>query len=511
MKKPVMLMILDGWGIAEDCPTNAATRAKTPNLDKLFARYPHTEVVCSGEAVGLPAGQMGNSEVGHMNIGAGRIVYQELTHISKTIKDGEFYQNKVLEAVLKKTTENNSALHVMGLLSDGGVHSHIAHLKALLRLAQQKNIKHVFVHAFLDGRDVAPKSALTYLQEIEDCIQECHIGEIATVSGRYYAMDRDKRWERLQKVYEAMVNHQGEKFESAIAGVKASYENGINDEFVVPFIVNSVNNSKLKLNDVGIFFNFRPDRARQLTRALVDEEFNFFPRSFYFRPDEFVCMTQYDETIKAQVAFPPKLLHNTFGEVVATAGLKQLRIAETEKYAHVTFFFNGGEEVANKGEDRVLIPSPKVATYDLQPEMSAYQLTEKLLELLSKDLYDVVILNFANPDMVGHSGVFSAAVKALETVDTCAGKIVDKVLALGGAVCITADHGNLEEMEDLITHEPCTSHTTNKVPFIVVQEPPNFELQEGILADMAPTLLDLLKVAQPVEMTGKSMIKNNMR
>ena len=505
-KKPVMLMILDGWGIAPDSPTNAATRARTPNLTKLFATCPHTELVCSGEAVGLPEGQMGNSEVGHLNIGSGRIVYQELTRISKAIKDGDFFKNPVLKTAMKAAKEKKSSLHLMGLLSDGGVHSHLEHLLALLRMAAEQGLEDVYIHAFLDGRDVGPKTALCYIEELETALKDIKVGCIATVSGRYYAMDRDKRWERLEKAYKAIALHEGKKASSAAQGIQASYDVGVNDEFVEPFIVADNAKSCIKEDDEVIFFNFRPDRARQITRAFVDKDFSFFPRPLVLPSAAFVCMTQYDETIKAKVAFPPTALKNTLGEVLAKAGLHQLRIAETEKYAHVTFFFNGGEEAPNKLEDRILIPSPKVATYDLQPEMSAYQVTEKLLEALDKDIYDVIILNFANPDMVGHTGIVGAAIKAMEAIDDVVGRITQAITALDGIVCITADHGNLERMEDEGSHEPCTSHTTNKVPFLLVGDKRKRNLRTGILADIAPTLLELLALQQPEEMTGRSLL-----
>lgn len=505
-KKPVLLMILDGWGIAPDSPANAVTRAKTPNLTNLFSTCPHTELLCSGEAVGLPEGQMGNSEVGHLNIGSGRIVYQELTRISKAIRDGDFFKNPILTKIMQKTRTEQSALHVMGLLSDGGVHSHLQHLLAVIRMAKEQGVQEVYIHAFLDGRDVGPKSALGYVEALEKEIEVIGIGKIATVSGRYYAMDRDKRWERLKKAYDAMFFHEGKRAESALQGITASYEAGINDEFVEPFIVDDDEKTLIKPKDSVIFFNFRPDRARQITRAFVDKEFSYFVRPFVVEADSFVCMTQYDKTIGALVAFPPNPLKNTLGEVLAKAGLHQLRIAETEKYAHVTFFFNGGDETPNFLEDRILVPSPKVATYDLQPEMSAYLVTDKLLEALHKDIYDVIVLNFANPDMVGHTGVFSAAVKAMETVDEVVGRITQEVTGLGGLVCITADHGNLEKMVDEISHGPCTSHTTNKVPFILVGHGNDSRLREGILADIAPTILDLLALEKPEEMTGSSLL-----
>ncbi len=504
-KQPLLLMILDGWGIAPAGQYNAVALARTPNLDALFAQYPHTRLSCSGEAVGLPDGQMGNSEVGHLNIGAGRIVYQELTRITKAIKDGDFFENDVLSRTMQAVKADGGALHLLGLVSDGGVHSHIRHLFALLAMAKRQGLTKVYVHAFLDGRDVGPQTADGYLAELEAELQRLGVGKIATVAGRYYAMDRDKRWERVQKAYDAMVSHEGAVCTDAVSGVRASYAAGVTDEFVVPFITAPEVEACVKAGDGMIFFNFRPDRARQLTRAFVDEDFPHFARPQTARPVKFVCMTQYDETIKATVAFAPEALADTLGKVLADRQLKQLRIAETEKYAHVTFFFNGGEEEPNAGEDRVLIPSPKVATYDLQPQMSAELVTDKLLELLDADKYDVVILNFANPDMVGHTGVLQAAVKAMETVDTCVGRIIEKILALQGTACITADHGNLEKMLDETTGQPYTAHTTNQVPFLVVSKAKH-TLREGILADIAPTLLELLQIRQPAAMTGKSLL-----
>lgn len=521
-KSPIMLMILDGWGVASTSDSNAVTLANTPNLDGLFAKYPHTLISCSGEDVGLPEGQMGNSEVGHLNIGSGRIVYQELTKITKAIKDGDFFKNEELLKKMRLVKTKNKTLHLFGLLSDGGVHSHIDHLFALLDLAKKEGLTKVIIHAFLDGRDVGPKTALTYIRELEEKLKNIGIGKIGTVSGRYYAMDRDQRWERIEKVYRAIAVGEGEVFKTATEGIKASYEAGVTDEFVLPFVIRSSEevfkdeeteiyeavefNGVLK-DDVIIFFNFRPDRARQITRAFVDDSFDHFERSEISFPIYFVCFTQYDVTIKANVAFKPISLKNTLGEVLAHNGKRQLRIAETEKYAHVTFFFNGGVEAPNKLEDRILVPSPKVATYDLKPEMSAYDVTDKLLEALGKDIYDVIILNFANPDMVGHTGIISAAVKALEVVDECVGKITNKILSLNGTVCVTADHGNLEKMVDLKTGSSYTAHTTNKVPFIVVSNE-KYELRSsGILADIAPTMLELLKIEQPKEMTEKSIIK----
>ena len=501
MKKPVLLMILDGWGIAPADKTNAAAMAKTPNLDSYFANYPHTTLEASGKAVGLPAGQIGNSEVGHLNIGAGRIIYQSLTRIDKAIEDGYLYKNKELSRVMDETKQAGKALHLLGLLSDGGVHSHIEHLLALICMV--KGLTKVYVHAFLDGRDVGPKTALEYIQELEEGMAQIGVGKIATVSGRYYAMDRDKRWERVERAYKALVLGEGGKAASAAAGVEASYAAGVTDEFVEPFTVDGVD-GKITAGDGVIFFNFRPDRAREITRALHDEDFPYFARPEDARPVNYVCMTQYDATITAPVAFPPEEIKDTLGEVLAQHGLHQLRIAETEKYAHVTFFFNGGVEAPNANEERILIPSPKVATYDLQPEMSAEEVTQALLAELDKDKFDAIILNFANPDMVGHTGVLSAAITAMEKVDDCAGRIVRKVLSLGGSVCITADHGNLEKMAES-DGSPNTAHTTNPVPFILVSKEQH-KLHNGILADIAPTLLQLLDIKQPAAMTGKTLI-----
>ena len=494
MKKPVLLMILDGWGIAPADKTNAAAMAKTPNLDSYFANYPHTTLEASGKAVGLPAGQIGNSEVGHLNIGAGRIIYQSLTRIDKAIEDGDLYKNKELSRVMDETKQAGKALHLLGLLSDGGVHSHIEHLLALICMAKVKGLTDVYVHAFLDGRDVGPKTALEYIHELEEGMAQIGVGKIATVSGRYYAMDRDKRWERVERAYKALVLGEG---------AQASYAAGVTDEFVEPFTVDGVD-GKITAGDGVIFFNFRPDRAREITRALHDEDFPYFARPEGARPVNYVCMTQYDATITAPVAFPPEEIKDTLGEVLAQHGLHQLRIAETEKYAHVTFFFNGGVEAPNANEERILIPSPKVATYDLQPEMSAEEVTQALLAELDKDKFDAIILNFANPDMVGHTGVLSAAITAMEKVDDCAGRIVRKVLSLGGSVCITADHGNLEKMAES-DGSPNTAHTTNPVPFILVSEEQH-KLHNGILADIAPTLLQLLNIKQPAAMTGKTLI-----
>ncbi len=504
MKHPWLFLILDGWGFAPASSTNAATAAQTPCLDKYFAEYPHTTLRASGREVGLPAGQIGNSEVGHLNIGAGRIIYQSLTRISKAIEDGDFFANPVLCDVMDKTKAAGTALHLMGLLSDGGVHSHITHLVALLEMAQRRGLREVYVHAFLDGRDVPPQSALTYVEELQQAMARIGIGKIATVSGRYYTMDRDKRWERLEKGYRALVQGEGEHAAGAAQGIEASYAAGVTDEFVVPFIVDGVD-GRVKAGDGVIFFNFRPDRAREITRALVDEDFPYFARPEGVRPVNFACMAQYDATIAAPVANPPEAISDTLEQVLAAQGMRQLRIAETEKYAHVTFFFNGGVETPNAMEERILIPSPKVATYDLQPEMSAEAVTQALLAELGKDKFDAVILNFANPDMVGHTGVLSAAIAAMEKVDACAGRIVEKILALDGCAMITADHGNLERMAEE-DGTPNTAHTTNPVPFILVSKE-RHELHSGILADIAPTMLELLHVAQPAAMTGRSLIE----
>ena len=503
-KKPVMLMILDGWGVAPASDVNAATLAQTPNLDRYFAVFPHTTLEASGMKVGLPEGQIGNSEVGHLNIGAGRIIYQSLTRITKAIKDGDFFTNEVLCACMEKTKNAGKALHLMGLLSDGGVHSNINHLIALLEMAKARGLEKVYVHAFLDGRDVPPKSAVGFIKQLQEAIAGMEFGKIATVMGRYYAMDRDNRWDRLEKAYKTLVFGEGNLVVDPVHGVEASYEAGVTDEFVEPMVVEGVD-AKITSGDGIIFFNFRPDRARQITRALNDAEFPHFERPANALPVNFVCMTQYDATIDAPVAYPPEEYNDTLGEVLAKEGKHQLRIAETEKYAHVTFFFNGGVEEPNLNEERVLINSPKVATYNLQPEMSAYDVTNALLAELDKDKFDVVVLNYANPDMVGHTGVLPAAIKAMEAVDECVGKVVDKVLSLGGSVCITADHGNLEKMAEA-DGTPHTAHTTNVVPFILVSNEEH-KLHSGVLADIAPTMLELLNIEKPAVMTGSSLIE----
>ncbi|WP_346940739.1 2,3-bisphosphoglycerate-independent phosphoglycerate mutase [uncultured Clostridium sp.] len=506
-KKPVMLMILDGFGISDNVDGNAVREAKKPNYDGLKAKYPHTTLSASGLDVGLPKGQMGNSEVGHLNIGAGRIIYQELTRITKSIKDGDFFENKAFNIAIDEALKNNSAVHLMGLLSDGGVHSHINHVKALISLSKRKGVKKVFVHCFLDGRDVSPTSSKNFIEELQKHMDSEGIGEIATISGRYYAMDRDNRWERVQLAYNAIVNGEGNTSTSPFAVIDDAYHDNKTDEFVIPSVI--VKDGKpvatIKNKDSIIFFNFRPDRAREITRAIKDKDFKGFERESL--DITYVCMTQYDKTIEdVQIAYKPESYDNTLGEYVSSKGLKQLRIAETEKYAHVTFFFNGGVEEANEGEDRVLIPSPKVATYDLKPEMSAYEVTDAVLENIEKDEYDLIILNFANPDMVGHTGVIEAAVKAIEVVDHCLGKVVSKMLDYNGTVFITADHGNAESMIDYSTGKPMTAHTTNLVPFIYVCKEVGTLRSGGILADIAPTILTKMGLEIPSEMSGKSLI-----
>ena len=507
-KKPVMLMILDGFGIAEKSEGNAVALANKPNFDRLVKEYPHTQLQASGMAVGLPEGQMGNSEVGHLNIGSGRIVYQELTRITKAIEDGDFFENEALMKAMKNAKENNASLHLMGLLSDGGVHSHIGHLKGLLEFAKKEGLQKVYVHAFMDGRDVPPSSGKDFIVKAEEMMKEVGVGQIATVSGRYYAMDRDNRWERVQLAYNAIVLGEGEKASSAVEAIENSYHDEKTDEFVIPCVIEEDGHptATIKNGDSVVFFNFRPDRARELTRAINDKKFAGFKRETLNLT--FVTMTQYDKTLEGvNIAFKPQTLVNTLGEYVSSKGLKQLRIAETEKYAHVTFFFNGGVEKENPGEERKVIPSPKVATYDLKPEMSAYEVTDELLDRLDQDKYDMIILNFANPDMVGHTGVVKAAIKAIEAVDECLGKIVDKVLEKDGTVFITADHGNAETEIDFSTGNPFTAHTTNPVPFVWVSNNINGRtLKSGKLADIAPTMLNVMNLEVPKEMTGECLI-----
>ena len=495
-------MILDGFGIAP-AEGNAIAAAKHPNLEKIFAENPHTQIGASGMDVGLPDGQMGNSEVGHTNIGAGRIVYQELTRITKSAQDGDMMQNEALLKAMHNAKENGKALHFMGLLSDGGVHSHNTHLYALLEMAKKLGLEKVFVHCFMDGRDVPPSSGKDYVKQLMDKLQEIGVGKIATVMGRYYAMDRDNRWERVEKAYAAMVYGEGEQADCPLCAMQNSYDKEVTDEFVVPTVVKGA--EPISAGDSVIFYNFRPDRAREITRTLVDPDFTGFERKKGFFPLTYVCMTQYDATMpNVEVAYKPESLVNTFGEYISNKGLTQLRIAETEKYAHVTFFFNGGVEKQYPGEDRILVKSPAVATYDLQPEMSAYEVTDKMVEAVKSGKYDALILNYANCDMVGHTGVFEAAVKAVEAVDTCVGRVVEAVKEMGGCVLLTADHGNADKMVDE-DGEPFTAHTTNPVPFCVINHP--CKLREGgRLADIAPTMLQVLGLKQPKEMTGESLI-----
>lgn len=499
-----MLMILDGFGSAPAGPGNAISQATTPNLDKIFETYPNTTIKASGLDVGLPDGQMGNSEVGHMNIGAGRIIYQDLTLITKSIEDGSFFKNPAFEKAVSHVKENDSSLHFFGLLSDGGVHSHIDHLLALIDLAAEKGLSKVYVHCFFDGRDVPPDCAQKYTDRLEAYMKEKGVGKIATAAGRYYAMDRDKRWDRVEKAYDAMTSAEGEHAASAAQAVTDSYEAGNMDEFVLPAVIDP--EGIVKDGDSVIMYNFRPDRAREITRAFVDPDFDGFERKKKINDLCYVCMTQYDaEMPNVMVAYPPEHYKNTLGEYVSGKGLTQLRIAETEKYAHVTFFFNGGVEEPNKNEERILIPSPKVATYDLQPEMSAYQVTDAVLEQIEKDKFDMIILNFANADMVGHTGVMEAAVKAIETLDECVPKIVDAVLEKGGAILMTADHGNADEMLDA-DGNVVTSHSLNPVPLVNIQKDAAPLKDGGRLSDLAPTLLHIMGLSVPDEMTGHNLI-----
>ena len=508
-KKPTVLMILDGYGLNDKCEANAVCEGKTPVMDQLMSQCPFVKGNASGMAVGLPEGQMGNSEVGHLNMGAGRIVYQELTRITKEIQDGDFFKNEALLAAVKNAKENNSALHFMGLLSDGGVHSHITHLFGLLELAKREGLEKVYVHCFLDGRDTPPASGKGYIEELQAKMKEIGVGEIATVSGRYYAMDRDNRWDRVELAFKAMTKGEGVKGTGAAEAVQASYDAEKTDEFVLPTVIEKDGKPVATVQDKDsvVFFNFRPDRAREITRAFCDDDFKGFAREKKLDVT-FVCFTDYDETIGNKlVAFVKQEIKNTFGEYLAAHNMTQARIAETEKYAHVTFFFNGGVEEPNKGEDRILVKSPKVATYDLKPEMSAYEVCDKLVDAIKSDKYDVIIINFANPDMVGHTGVEAAAIKAVEVVDECVGRAVDALKEVDGQMFICADHGNCEQLVDYETGEPFTAHTTNPVPFILVNADPSYTLREnGCLADIIPTLIELMGMEQPAEMTGKSLL-----
>ena len=505
-KKPTVLMILDGYGLSDKTEGNAVALAKTPVMDALEKEYPFVKGYASGLAVGLPEGQMGNSEVGHLNMGAGRIVYQELTRITKEIQDGDFFKNEELLAAVENCKAHDSALHLYGLLSDGGVHSHNTHLYALLQMAKDHGLKKVYVHCFLDGRDTPPASGKDYIEQLLDKMKEIGVGEVASVMGRYYVMDRDNRWDRVEKAYRAMTAGEGETAVCPLCAVSASYDKEVTDEFVVPTVI--VKDGKpvatVQDNDSIIFYNFRPDRAREITRAFCADEFDGFPREKRINV-KYVCFTEYDVTIpNKSVAFKKVEVTNTFGEYLAAHHMTQARIAETEKYAHVTFFFNGGVEEPYPGEDRVLVASPKVATYDLQPEMSAYEVAGKCVERIESGKYDVIILNFANCDMVGHTGVFDAAVKAVETVDDCVGRVVEATLKMGGIAMVTADHGNAEQMVQADGKSPMTAHTTNRVPFILCGA--GTELRPGRLADIAPTILDVMGLEKPEEMDGRTLI-----
>lgn len=503
-KKPIALLIMDGYGLSERVEGNAIKAAKTPRLDSFFADYPNTVLYASGLAVGLPDGQMGNSEVGHTNIGAGRVVYQMLVKISKDIDDGVFFSNKALLGAMENCKKHDSALHLFGLLSDGGVHSHIKHLIGLVDMARKNDVKKVYIHAFLDGRDVSPTSGVDFMKTLVGELDRIGLGKVATVCGRYYAMDRDFAWDRVEKAYNAMVCGEGVSASDPVAAIKASYADGVTDEFMLPTVID--HEGMIDENDSIISFNFRPDRARQITRTFADPAFDGFERKKGYFKNHFVCMTQYDALMpNVSVAYPPEELKMTFGEYISRKGLTQLRIAETQKYAHVTFFFNGGEEKQFDGEERVLIQSPDVPTFDLKPEMSAYEVADAVIKEIDKDTLDVIILNFANCDMVGHTGIFDAAVKAVEAVDTCVGKVVDKILEKNGKVLITADHGNAECLIDPETGGVFTAHTTNPVPLIVIGEG-NVKLKHGKLGDLAPTMLDMMGLDKPEEMTGESLI-----
>ena len=504
-KKPTVLMILDGYGLSDQTEGNAIAQAKTPAMDSILAKYPHTKGNASGMAVGLPDGQMGNSEVGHTNMGAGRIVYQMLVKITKDIEDGKFFNNEALIKAVENCKKNDSSLHLMGLLSPGGVHSHMEHLYGLLELAKRNGIEKVYIHAYLDGRDVPPSSAAEYMEEAVAKMKEIGVGSVATIAGRFYAMDRDNIWEREEKAYAALVYGEGVEETDPVQAIRNSYANDVTDEFMLPTVVDK--NGMIKENDSVIFFNFRPDRARQLTRIFVDPDFDGFERRNGYFPLTFVCMAQYDaEMPNVLVAYPPEELTMTFGEYLSKNGKTQLRLAETQKYAHVTFFFNGGEEKQFEGEDRILVDSPKIATFDMKPEMSAYEVCDNLVDAIKSDKYDVIIINFANPDMVGHTGIMEAAIKAIEAVDECVGRAVDALLEVDGQMFICADHGNAEKLIDE-DGSPFTAHTTNEVPFIIVNYDENYGLREGgCLADIVPTLIEMMGMEQPAEMTGKSLL-----
>lgn len=509
MKRPTLLLILDGFGLNDNTKANAVYTAKTPNIDRLMKEYPFVKGNASGLHVGLPDGQMGNSEVGHLNMGAGRVVFQELTRITKEIEDGDFFKNEALLNAMNNVKKNNSALHLYGLVSDGGVHSHITHLYGLLEMAKREGISKVYVHCFMDGRDTAPTSGITYIEELQNKMKELGVGRIATIMGRYYAMDRDNRWERIEKAYNALTKGEGVQAEDAAAALRESYKNDVTDEFVLPIIAteNGKPVTTINDNDSIVFFNFRPDRAREISRTFCCDDFDGFNRGTR-KKVHYTCFTEYDVTIpNKEIAFKKVELKNTFGEYISSLGLKQARIAETEKYAHVTFFFNGGVEKPYEGEDRFLINSPKVATYDLQPEMSVYEVCENLVNAILSDKYDVIICNFANPDMVGHTGVFEAAVKACEAVDECVGEVVQAIKKVDGQMFLCADHGNSEQLIDYETGEPLTAHTTNPVPFILINADEKYALKDnGRLCDIIPTLLELMDIKKPAEMTGESLL-----
>ena len=506
--KPLALIVLDGFGLRDEVRGNAIAQANKPDFDRLISEYPNTKLGASGLSVGLPDGQMGNSEVGHLNLGAGRIVYQELTRVTKSIEEGTFFENEVFLNTVKYVKDKGKKLHLYGLVSDGGVHSHINHLFAFLELAKKEDFKDVFIHAFLDGRDVAPDSSIDYIQQLQDKIDELGVGRIATVQGRYYAMDRDKRWERTEKAYRSMVYGEGPHYTDPVKAIQESYEKSIYDEFVMPTVIVDDNDNpvgRIESEDAIIFFNFRPDRAIQISQVFTNEDFRGFDRGLKFPKNlYYVCLTQFSELIDGYVAYKPTNLDDTFGEIISRSGLKQLRIAETEKYAHVTYFFSGGREEELEGETRILIPSPKVATYDLKPEMSAYEVTDTAIKEIEANKYDVIILNFANTDMVGHSGKMEPTIKAVEAVDKNLGRVIDAILSNNGVAIITADHGNADYMIDE-EGNPVTSHSTNPVPFIITLKDVKLR-NDGILADIAPTMLQLLGIEQPKDMTGKSLI-----
>ena len=503
-KKPIALIIMDGYGINNTTAGNAIAAAKKPHLDKYLAEYPHTQLQASGLAVGLPDGQMGNSEVGHTNIGAGRVVYQMLVKISKDIEDGKIYDNKALTDAMESAKKNGKALHLIGLLSNGGVHSHIGHLFGLLEMAKKHGLEKVYIHSFHDGRDVPPTSGIEFMRELVDETKKLGVGKVATLCGRYYAMDRDNAWDRVEKAYDAMVLGEGVQENDPVEAIQHSYDNGVTDEFILPAVIDK--DGMIKEGDSVIMINFRPDRARQITRAFVDPDFNGFERKKGYFPLNYVCMAQYDaEMPNVTVAYPPEQLKMTFGEYISEQGMTQLRIAETQKYAHVTFFFNGGEERQFEGEERILIKSPDVPTFDLKPEMSAYEVCDAVCNAINEDKFDVIILNYANCDMVGHTGVFDAAVKAVEAVDECVGRMVDALLAKGGKAIITADHGNADCMVDPETNSVFTAHTTNPVPMIVIGQG-DVKLKEGRLCDLCPTMLEMMGLPKPEEMTGESLI-----